>query len=351
MSISFVGSLPVSAVNVGLNASLGALDVEIAQLTVDLSGLAPALAGQLQMALNIPNLPVLAANVGASLNPISAALEMSPGGVTLQGVELALDGALELGLIEAKLAAVLAISVPIEGALAVGGIAGWSYAGSAAGFGERLRAATAGGFGRTAAMDTIGATIIATESPAAWVGLGSGFRTGPSSDGLHYLGQLGASEWSFGLGSLMARIRLFIAELEGIKASLLAQLRVMAGLDLPDIDATLSVGANVFADLGIDGLVDNLINVDVGIEASIGNIQAKIDALVSLKLELAASLSAGGLAVWTYSGQASLLGEALASEISGGVPGGNGPAATINGLVVAASPASMGTFGAVFLAA
>ena len=349
MAITFAGSLPVSAVNVGLNASLAALDIELAQLAVDLSGLAPALVASVQIGLSFPpNLPVVTAAIGASLDPLNVALQLNPGSVSVYAAPLALEAGIELGLVEAKLAAALAISEPMEAGLAVGGIAGWSYAGTAKGFGDGLQRATEHGFGRTAADTQIQATILATESPATWAGFSEGFHAG-SGDGLHYLGQLGASEWSIGLGPIMARIRLFLGQLRGMRATLLAQIQACLGLELPSVDAVLDTAVNAVAELGIDGLIDNLVNVDIDIQALIDGIQVKVDALLNLKINLAASLSGGGLAVWTYAGPASLLGVELQGQIRNGIPGGNGANASINGLALAASPAAMGTFGSIFL--
>jgi hypothetical protein len=142
MTITYVGSLPVSGVNVGLNASLGALTIEIAQLEVDLSGLIPAIAGQLQLSIDVPNIPAFLVNLGVLLNPIQVALEVNPGAITLNGIDAAAELLLELGLVEAKLAALLEITVPLELGLGAGGIAGWSYSGTTRGFGEALRTAT-----------------------------------------------------------------------------------------------------------------------------------------------------------------------------------------------------------------
>ncbi len=350
MTIGFVGSLPVSAVNVGLNASLVALDVEIGQLTVDLSGLAAAGTAQIEVSASFPpNVPAYTAALGATCNPLEVGLQLTPGIFSVNAAPLAVDAGVELGLVEAKLAAALAISEPLEAGLAVGGIAGWSYAGTAKGFGDALQRATAGGFGRTAADTQIQATILATENPVTWLGLGSGFHTGAPSPGLHYLGQLGASEWSFGLGTIMARLRLFLLQLRGLKATLEYQIQFCLGLEMPDVDLVVDTGLDVIADLGIDGLLDALVNINIELDASIAGLQARIDALLALQLSIAASLSGGGLAVWTYAGPASLLGVELQGQITNGVPGGNGPGASINGLVVAASPVAMGTFGSIFL--
>lgn len=348
MALTYLGSLPVSGINLGLQASLGALTIEIAQLEVDLAGIVPAIAGQAQLAVDVPNVPAFAANLAVVVNPVQVVIEVAPGSVTLNGIETAGDLTLELGLVEAKLEAALEITVPLELGLAAGSIAGWSWSGGARAFGEAMREATRAGFGDIGPAELVLATLIATEDPLGWAGLSSGVQTGSGASGLHYLGQLGASEWSLGLGTLMVRIRAFVAKLEALKARIEYQLSILGGLELPSASAIIATGAGVVADLGLDGLLDNLINVNVDLQASIDGIQARIDVIVDLQAELSASLSAGGLSAWSYSGTAEALGSDLLSAILDGVPGGSGATATVSGLVLAARPPVMSAFGSIF---
>lgn len=350
MTLSYVGSLPVSGVNTGLNASLGALTIEIAQLGVDLSGLVPAVAGQLQVSIDIPpNVPAYTVNLAAAFNPAQVAIEVSPGAITLNGIEPAAELTIELGLVEAKLKATLNITQPLELGLGAGGIAGWSYSGGARAFGEALRTATPQGWGDTLPGETVAAVIIATESPSSWAAFKTTFQAGADRSYLRYLGEYGASRWNLGLGTLMLRIRAFLAKLQALKARIEYQLQVFSGLELPAAELIIDTGLDIVAEFGIDGLMENLVNVDVDLDAAAANINARIDAIVDLQAELSATLSAGGLSVWSYSGPAAAMGGEFVGAVRDGLPGGSGATAQVYGLVLAATPEAMSAFGNVFL--
>jgi len=347
VSIAFLGALPVSAVNIGLQASIACLQAEITKLELDITGLTPAIAASIEVGLDFPPVALsYAAELAARLNLAEITAGLDPTTWVSGAIDGNVELALTLGLIDLKLQVVLAITAPLELGLAVPGISGWSYSGTAHGFGALLSTATASGFGNTPAPAQVRATIIATESPGTWLGFSQGFNTGSSADGLHYLGQLGAAEWSTGLGTIMLRLRALLLELEGMKASLEAQLQISLGLNLPNPQILLDVGLGL--DLGV--MLENMVNVRADITVAIGNIQLRIDALLDLIIALNAQLSGGGLACWTYEGPASLLGEELLGQIKMGVPGGNGPTAQISGLVLASTPANMNTFSNIFAA-
>lgn len=346
MTISYVGSLPVSSVNVGLAASIPALQFEVEQLGIEIAGLVPAIAASLEIALDFP--PVVlsyATELAAHLNLAELAAQLDPTGWVTASVDANAELGIQLGLVEAKLQAVLAISAQLEAGLAIGSLSGWSYSGAARAFGTQLRAATPGGWGKTAAASQVKATIIATENPASWSAFGESFNTGGTGN-LQYLGELGAWQWSIGLWSLVARIRAFIARLRGIKATLEAQIQISLGLNLPAPQVLLDVGLGL--DLGV--MLDNMVNVRADIDVAIGGIQAQVDVLLDLIASLNLQLSAGGLAVWTYEGQAAELGSEFAEAIWDGVPDGNGATATVHGLVIAATPANINEFSNIFVA-
>ena len=345
--IAYKGNLPVSAISVGLAASVDSLAIEIAQLELDLAGFVPAVAAKLEVSADFPpDFTAYATAVGLHLNAAELAAQLDPTGIVSASVDASTDLGLELGLVEAKLAAALALSAPLEAGLAVGALSGWSYSGPARGFGMALEADTADGWGKTAPSSEVSAILIACEDPASWSAFGDGFNTGPGSDGLTYLGELGGWQWATGVWSLIVRIRAFIARLRAIKASIEAQLQITLGLNLPSVTALLDVGLSL--DVGV--MLDNLVNVQADLDVALGAIQAKIDALIDLSASLALQLSAGGLSVWSYSGAASELGAEFSAEISSGVPNGNGSAATVYGLVVASTPENMVTFSSLLAA-
>jgi len=351
MTISYAGSLPVSAVNVGLSASLPALAAEVARLNVDLAGLVPAIAANAELTLDFPPNPVsIAAAMSAVANLPDVILELNPTTILTLGADANLELTVELGLVNAAIGIVETIAADIDAGLAVGGISGWSYSGGAKAFGEELKGATVNGFGRTAGTTEVNATLIACESPGSWDSFGEGFYTGPERSDLHYLGELGAEQWSTGLADVMVRVRLFLAELEGLKAALESQIQVTLGLDLPDPTVIVDAVLDVLASVSLDVMLDDMVNVSVDFDATMGTIQAEIDLLLELTGSIEAQLSAGGLSAWQYSGAASSLGSEFAEAIKDGVPSGNGASAPVDGLVLAFSPAAAGAFGNVFLA-
>ena len=351
MTIEHVGSLPVSAVNVGLAASLPALAAEITRLEADIAGLVPAIAANVELGLNFPPNPVsIGVAFAAVANLSDVILELNPTNILILGADANLDLVVYLGLVNVALAVVETLSVDLEAGLAVGGISGWSYSGGAQAFGKALQAATASGYGRTAASTDVQATLIACESPGSWDAFGDGFYTGPERSDLHYLGELGAEQWSIGLVDVMVPIRLFLDELQALKVAIESQIQVTLGLDLPEPQVVVDAVLDVLGSVSLEVMLDDMVNVVIDFDVQIAGIQVRIDLLLALSVSIEAQLSAGGLSVWQYSGAASGLGAEFADAIKDGVPSGNGPSAPVGGLVLAFSPAAAGTFGNVFLA-
>jgi hypothetical protein len=302
-----------------------------------------------------PNPLSYAAAIAAQTSFAEVAAQLTPGGITLAGFDSNAELVIELGFIEGQLGIVSGVTETIGAGLAVGELSGWSYAGSSAAFGEQLDPATASGFGTTAPSQQIQAVIIGTESFASWQAFSGGVNTGTSAQAettaelerLEFLGTLGGSDWNTGAADLLARIQLFLDELEALKATLEAQIAVSVGLNLPDAQVIADFGAGIVADIGIDGLLGNFV-VQIDLDASVGFLNAKIEFLLGLIAEIGGDLSAGGLTIWTYTGSAGQLGAALRGEIANGLPGGSGPNAAVYGLVIAGPAASMLTFGNIF---
>lgn len=354
MPLSLVGILPVSAINIGLAASVTGITAQITKLTADISGLTVALAGQVQVAADPPSLAGLTLAVTAALDPVSIAASFNPATLVSASVDVSGSIAVDLGLVDAQLAVVVPLGDQLELGLSSGGIAGWSYAGNAAGFGAELARETATGYGRTAGADQVVGIIFATESPSSWGAFSLGFNTGPSATAqpgsddaeLAFMGELSGGQWNTGVLSLFAKLQLFIGELQGIKASLEASAQLALGLNLPDVQAQVDAGLAIVGELGIDGLLGNL-SVHADIQGAIDGLNVEIQALLALSASLAVQLSAGGIVVWAYSGRADGLGSALALATTNGLPGGSGPRAVVYGLALAGSAPSMGAFGAI----
>lgn len=350
-----VGSLPVAAINVGLTASLPGIAAQVTKLTAEASELALSLAAQTEVALDFPPNPLsMKAGVTAALNPVelgAALLAFNPTG----SADVSLDATAKLAAVTAQLEVVEPLSATLTGGLESGGCAGFSYSGPALPFGTELERYTAGGFGTTGPNAQIQAVIFATESFASWGALSKSINTGasaraeasPDSPRLAFLGELPGRSWNPGVAQVSAGIDALLADLRGAKSGIESQLEIAVGVGLPDPQVVVDAGAAVVADVGIDGLVDNMVNVRADISGAISDVNARIDATLAVSADIASQLSAGGLTVWTYTGPASGLGAALARALESGIPGGTGARAPAYGLVIAGTPANMLALGTI----
>jgi hypothetical protein len=328
MSMDLVGVLPVSGVNLGLALAPPVLAAEISQFGIDLSTLTLALAAQLELGLNVPNLAGLTAVLN-EFPPAVQAMFTPPQKFITVGADLNADIAVQLGLVNAALAIALDAGAKIDAAFSVGGIAGWCYSGPARGL---ATAQSAFGTGYTRGV------MIATENPSSWGQFGASVNAGPSltapSGGppaLTSLGKMSGGEVFSGMLSVTGEIKAFLLKLQGLKANLELSLDLTLGLDLPDPSALLAILNELLGQIA--SLLDNLINVKADIDLEIGSIQARLDYILSLSASVGAQLSAGGLALWRYTGTD--LGGDVSTAITGGIPGGTGPDADIRAVIFA----------------
>lgn len=356
MPLVRAGSLPVSAINIGLAASVAGLTAKAAKLQADVSKLVPALAGQVQCALDFPPSPsAYIGPIGAALNPLELGAIFNPATMSGASVDIQASGIIDLAAVTAQLAIVEKLQTMLSTGLDVPGVAGWVYSGPGVGLGASMGDFTVTGFGTTPADAQIQAMVVATESLAGWRAFSKSVETGgtanapasPQAGRLTFLGELPGRRWNSGVAKLGADLDLLVADLRGTKSAIAAQAKVAIGVNLPEVGAVVGAGLNVMASIGIGGLLGNMVNVRADITGAIGGVLAKIDALVKLGADIAAQLSAGGLTLWTYAGSASGLGEALRSELAAGIPGGTGPRAPAYGLVLAGTPASMTSLGGI----
>jgi hypothetical protein len=354
MPLALVGTLPVSAINVGLAASAPTIGIKVGQLAAEIAALTPAIAAQIQVAASPPAAPLLAGLLKVSFSPASIAVAL--GGVQGSGGLVALELGVKIGALAGQIAAVGTISDQLSLGLDAGGIASWNYAGRAAGFGESLESATALGFGKFGPKDNVAGVVLATENFGSWGSFSQGFNTGASStvpveagvDRLVYMGSLDGKSLNVGVAGALADINVFLGQMKGEKGGLEGALQASLGLELPDPQVLIDAGLAVSADLGVEGILENL-TIQADITGSIGAIQAKIDALVEAGLDLSGQLSAGGLSVWSYSGTAAGFGSALRGALQNGLPSASGPGAKAYGLALAGSAPTMSVFGGIFL--
>ena len=351
MSMSLIGVLPVSGLNIGVQAALPGLALEVTSLQEMLAKLALSLAAQLEVSINIPQLPSISAGIAAQIAAIPSS--WNPANLFSCSLDAQADIGIELGLVTAQLAIVGEIVGSFSAGLDVPGLSAWSYAGRSASFGDQLASQTATGWQSHAPTDNVQGLVLATESFDSWGNFSGSFNTGRSSlrkvdptkeANLTYMGTLGGGQLNTGVLDLFLPINLFLLELEALKLNLQFSLEAAIGINLPDLTLLLDILAN----LSIDVMLDNLINVSVDIGASIAFLELQISFLLDLQASL--SIDAGGLALWSYSGPASGFGSSLQEAIADGVPGGSGPDAAAYGMAIATKlPAAWAGFGLIFL--
>ena len=351
MGLQLLGTLPVSAVNIGVSAALPVLQAKVSKLQLDLARLGVAISAQASVQVTFPpDLPTLSAAFSAALNAEVLASLLDPTSWVTASADASAELAYQLGLIDAQLTVVAKIVANLSAGLATGGLAGWSYRGAAGSFGARL-GGLAGALGAS-----VQAVVVATNAFTSWQAFSAGIHVGASSDQqlanqtelaeLHYLGALGGAQWCTGLAELKKVLDLFVLDLQGLRASLAAQLEVSLGLNLPDPLALVQVGAAV----DLDWALGNLVSVDAGLALQLEGIQLEIAALLELIVSLQTQLMAGGLTVWSYAGASDELGSALTTELAQGLPGvEQGPGGAIYGLAIAtAQPSVWSDFGLIF---
>lgn len=346
MTMALVGVLPVSGVNFALTLAPPVLQAEITQLGIDLSKLGIALAGKLQMGLNVPSLTGLASTL--ALFPPALASMLDPTKFITLGAALNVDLALQLGVIDIAVTLALSACAQLDAGFAVGGIAAWSYSGPASGLASLARSDITGAWQK--------GLMVATESISSWGQFSVSVNTGPSKTAvtggpprLDYLGKLNGGEVMVGLLDIKALLDLIKLKLQGMKVALELQLQLTVGVNLPDPSELIAIAEDLISQ--VTHLLDNLVNVNADITLEIGLIQVRLDYILSLVAGITAQLSAGGLAFWTYSGNGSL-GADVAEAIANGVPGGSGPSNDIRAVILAhETPSVWAPFGTLLNAA
>lgn len=350
--MELVGTLPLTAINLGLGASVAGLNAEVTKLQADASDLSPAVQASIEVSADFPPNPTsFAALIGAGLSVPELAAVLSPAGFTVSAADPSVDVAVKLGFIETQLGIVAGIRTQLEAGLDAGGISGWSFAGRAALFGPTLDALIRNGFGKLGPGDPVQGIVIVTQALESWNAFSESMNVAPAPPTTPRItahGERSAANWNTGTARLFAELRAFENELEGMKAGLEADARIAIGLGLPDPTIIVEAGAEIFANIGIDGIMSDMVNVRADVGGTIGAIQADVNATLALIADVNAQLAAGGFVVYSYNGRADRLGAELTTALQGGLPGGFGPNAVVYGLALAGSPPAMSVFGGIF---
>ena len=356
MPIALAGTLPLSAVNVGLAASTPGLTAEASKLQADVSDLSPAVQAQVEVSSHFPpNLASFTAVLGTALSAPELAACMTPTNVAFAASEANAAVVAKLGFIQGQIAIASGVRATLAGGLEAGSITGWSYSGRCGGFGPRIEPDVRLGFGGIGPADAVSGVLVVTQDFTSWGQFAKGMSAAPVASPATpadvrltpHGGRSGAG-WNVGVASVVAHLDAFIADLEGMAANLEASIRFSGGLDLPSPTVVVDAGLDILGSVGVDGLLDNLVNIQVDLPATIGSVQVDLDAVLSLSGEIGGQLAAGGLSVWVYDGRADGFGTAVTSALASGLPGGGGPGAVVYGLALAGTGPSMSTFGSIF---
>lgn len=352
MPLSLVGTLPVSAINLGVAAAPPVLAAKLADLQADLTKLTVEVPGyQAELAASPPAFdPASFALAKADLAlSLPATLGDPLSWVTL-GADINTELAGQLGTVAANVAITGAVEASFVAGLSAGSLASWVYSGPCAGLGEKMRPVSR--WGAVAPGSTVSGLVIATESQVSWKAFGQGFNIGdtgadpasPSVARLTFLGQLSADKLNTGVASLKQAIDQYLFSLKAAQLALEAQIKLSLGVNLPDPGALVAALAVQTPDIVLPGAAFTL-----DFAPQIAGLQASITALLKLSADLSAQLSAGGLSVWQYQGPVEEWGPSFAATFAGGLPGGHGAGAPIYAAALATElPEVWAAWGAIF---
>lgn len=344
MTLQYVGSLPVSSIQLGVVAALDGISAKISGLQGGIVELNASAVGQVNMSLALPpNVPGVAASAFGHLNPAALAGLLNPSSWISANAGLQADVALKLGLGLARIEIAERLADQLRAGFDAGGIAEWAYTGTAQGFGSELSFELERSTGGIHRGSQVSGLLIACEDGDAWGSFGEGFNTGdPYPGSVQFVGSLTGGEVVTALRLPMLEIEAYLSELRGSVGALRSQLDLAFGMNLPAPGDLLSLGLSVDLDAAIESLVD--IEVDIGAEVSAE--LDKIQLLLDLQSRIQATISGGGLSVWRYSGAIDAMGAELADELEDGLPGGGGAAARVSGVALAcSSPTAWAAFG------
>jgi hypothetical protein len=329
MGLDYVGELPLGVMcSASLSAVAGisaSLSLVLPQIAIDLEA---ALQCSLSLGISPPNLAVdieFAINLIADLN-----LALS---VSLPSIDFQITAILTLiatiSPIIASLSFSLSLSLPLAELFATAGIQAYSFSGQGNQFGT-LMGSSIGEFwpdGTPATEDVVG-FILASTSPAGWVGLQDFFTCIPATQGpgtVDYIGgiSIGAMVGGLSAGILSANLQLnfqfgqFSAELAGalaLSASLHATPPSIAGsltiaLNLKaSLEAYLSLGGFILPTAAITAILDLVIQLR--------GLVASVTAQISLMATLTAQLSVTGILAYSYSGTGAAMGPAISTALA-----------------------------------
>jgi len=344
-------TLPVSALNIGVAASIPGIQLKTAELALNITNLGIASTELLPKAalMNVPPLDV--GFLGPALAVHLAALPslIFPDDLIVLGADIGAEILVKLGLVSASIKIVGDLLISLKFGLSAGGLKTWAYSGPASRLGPMVTGAVGGG-------GYVQGFVLACESFDSWGKLSLTFNTGTkpgatepdrSSPRILSLGSLDGGSLVTGLQQPLAVLNAYLLKLKGQQSILEYQLGFTAGLNLPNLSRLKGTLTAIIP--RIDVILKRFLSFSWDPTVDIRGVNAQLDFLLGLIGDLQLSLSGGGLTFWSYAGAANETGAALTSATANGLPGASGPDAGINAVVVlCSSPSAMADFGLIF---
>lgn len=179
MTTSYIGSMSVGALSLGVNLAMPSLTARLGELTALQAELQAKVASinariALIAEVSIPNVTQLTAGLNAALSGVAQIATQFPQASINLSASLQADIAATLALaaaIQVKLDALVELIATLNLSLSGGGIAAYSYQGRADQLGPEVGSALAGGIGGGGAQ-AISGLVLACSSPGDWAKLG-----------------------------------------------------------------------------------------------------------------------------------------------------------------------------------
>lgn len=172
MSLTRLGSFNAGQLNLSIQAALPGLQAQLGALTGQLANLQASLSVVAQVQLPDP-LSLMAGLQAAISNVPNLATQLPQASLSVTQsltADIASIGA-QISVLQSSISA-------LQGAFNAGGIEAWSYSGEAQRFGPELTNATNNGIAGSQPEQNVNGLVLACADPTAWATFGSTFLTG-----------------------------------------------------------------------------------------------------------------------------------------------------------------------------
>ena len=334
--------LPASVAAVAA-ASLGLSDA-LPVVTADLAG---AVACSTSIAITPPSLSGQIASVGVTAVGLALAVTLAVPFIDLAAPELSAQVTI-LAPPVADITAGLALTLPMVGLFAEGGVEAWSFSGTSSQLGGIVSTAVSGGLpDGSSPTQTLTGFILASTGGGTWAGMQSFFpdipATQPSPSIEHFTATIGDLVGQLSAGVLDANASLLV-QLASLNARLQGALTFQAQLvaNTPTLAGNVSICADLAASLSAYVSADYITPTVAiaAVAALVAKLTADVAALtaqISALATITTTLATAGVLAFTYTGTAADLGAAISSAVGAGWPDGTPSSSPSNALILLCS--------------